>query len=199
MKVLVDGENLRHQIAHILQKKKLIKSKNSYFKFDLKGFFSELLDDGSSDIIYYTTRIRTPSFKIPVALQKNIKQITEANRKWVADLTNQKIKIIKAGYLRIRESNNCIHCGKKTLVLQEKGVDVRVATDLVQCQKNEKHVALVSSDSDLTPAMSATKQEGVYIYYVCYSGWLNRSVAAQAHKTITFDDKLVLKHFGGKK
>lgn len=199
MKVLIDGENLRHQLAHILKSKNLIKSKNGYFKFNLKDFFSDLLDDKNLDIVYYTTRVRNPTFKVPVALQKNIKQITDANRKWLSDLTNQNIKIVKAGYLRVRESNSCIHCGKKTLVLQEKGVDVRVATDLVQCQKNNKQVALVSSDSDLTPAMSATKNEGVYIYYICYSGWLNRSVASQAHKTITFDDKLVIKHFGGKK
>jgi uncharacterized LabA/DUF88 family protein len=199
MKVLIDGENFRHQVAAILLQHKKIANKNAYFRFDLNGFLEEVTGEKKNDANYYTTRIRQPHFKIPVKLQKNITTIGGSNRKWIADLTNQGLTIIKAGYLRIRESSACIHCGKKTLVLQEKGVDVRVATDLVLSGKQFKQIALVSSDSDLAPAIEATKKSGVYVYYVCYSAKLNRSIAALAHKTITFDDSQVLRHFKGKK
>lgn len=195
MQVLIDGENLRHQLAHVLHASGKLKNKHGYFSFDMLGFLKEVLRDESIEPVYYTTRIRQPGERVPVRLQKQIDSISESNRRWVADLTNNKITVIKAGYLRVRESSACVHCGKKTLVLQEKGVDVRVATDLVLSHKYGKQIVLVSSDSDLIPALEATKKSGVYTYYLCYAGWLNRSIAAVAHKTVTFDDKLVLKYF----
>lgn len=197
MKVLIDGENLRHQLAYVLYAHKKIIHKNDYFNFDLLGFLKEILHSNDLEITYYTTRIRQPAVKIPIKLKKQITAISMSNRRWIADLTNQGITVEKAGYLRVRESNACVHCGKKTLVLQEKGVDVRVATDLVLSKDTDKQVVLVSSDSDLTPAMEAAKHSGIYIRYVCYSAWLNRSVASQAHRTITFDDEVVIKYFKG--
>lgn len=198
MRVLIDGENLRHQVAHILYTNNKIKEKNGYFPFHLVAFLEEVLGDKALEPVYYTTRIKQPNMPVPIRLQKHITTIGEANRRWVADLTNQKVKVVKAGHLRIRESSACIHCHKKTLVLQEKGVDVRVATDLVQTTSKEGYITLASSDSDLTPAMQAAKANGIRITYLCYAGWLNRSVSAQAHKTVTFDDADVVRHFPGK-
>ena len=197
MKVLIDGENLRHRLAEILHQHKKISDKNLYFMFDLYSFLQDALRFNSLDVIYYTTKIKQPDYKIPLNLQKLITSISESNRRWIADLTNQNINIIKAGYLSVRESSKCIHCGKKTLILQEKGVDVRIATDLViESQNNpKKEIILGSSDSDLIPAIQASAQSGQKSIYFCYAGGLNRAVAAQAYKTITFDDALVLKHF----
>ncbi len=195
MIVLIDGENLRHQIAHILKEESKIADKNAYFKFDLIGFLQEVLTQKNLDVTYYTTKIKQPQQKIPLKLQKRIAAIMDANRHWIADITNQQIKVVKAGYLRVRESNACVHCGKKTMVLQEKGVDVRVATDLVLSSRFKKELILVSSDSDLVPAIQASKKGGATINYLCYAGWLNRSVATQTKKTITFDTPIVLKYF----
>lgn len=194
MRVIVDGENLRHQIAHVLYAHKKITHKSDYFPFDLVGFLRDALRQEEVQVSYYTTKIRQPKHKIPVALKKQLAAVSLANRKWVADLTNQGVRVEKAGYLRVRESSACVHCGKRTLVLQEKGVDVRVATELVQ---GKGEIVLVSSDSDLTPALEAAKTSGVKINYFCYAAWLNRSVAAQAYKTITYDDELVLKYLRG--
>ena len=201
MKILIDGENLRHQLAHVLYEHKIITDKNAYFQFNLAAFLQDALGVESVEATYYTTRIKQPNQKIPANLQKRITSISESNRRWVADLANQKIRVVKAGYLRVRESSACIHCGKKTLVLQEKGVDVRVATDLVIVSHDSTHKTLVlaSSDSDLIPSIEAANRSGLRTTYLCYAGWLNRSIAAQAYKTITFDDALVVKHFRGKK
>lgn len=199
--ILIDGENLRHQIAHVLQSAQKLKDKNGYFKFDLRGFLAEALHKNKENakVVYYTTRIKQPKQKVPAKLQKRIDIISDANRRWVADLTNQNIRVVKAGYLRVRESSVCVHCGKKTLGLQEKGVDVRVATDLVLAahDKNQQSLVLGSSDSDIAPAIEAAGKLGLKTTYFCYGGWLNRSVAAQASKTITFDDALVLKYYRG--
>jgi uncharacterized LabA/DUF88 family protein len=201
VKILIDGENLRHQLAYVLGQNGVISDKHAYFRFDLVGFLQEALRVNKVDVTYYTTRIKRPAQKVPMKLQRRITKISEANRRWVADMTNQKIDVVKAGYLRVRESSACVHCSKKTLVLQEKGVDVRVATDLVILShgESEDNVVLVSSDSDLIPAIEAAKRAGLVTTYLCYAGWLNRSVASQANKTITFDDGLVLKYFKEKK
>lgn len=197
-KVLIDGENLRHQIAHVLQVHKKISDKNSYFRFSLRSFLVEALHDEKLELVYYATRIKQPRQKIPFKLQKQITAISSANRKWVADLNNQNVEVIKAGYLRVRESTSCVHCNKKTLTLQEKGVDVGVSADLILAGNGKsENIVLASSDSDLIPAIEAANRLGVKTTYFCYAGWLNRSVAAQTYKTITFDDALVLKYFRG--
>lgn len=201
MQVLVDGENLRHQLINILINAKKINNKNEYFSFNLTEFLRKVLQTESLEITYYTTRIKQPQFMIPAKLKSRIVAVSEANRRWIADLINQKVNVVKAGYLRVRETNSCIHCGKKTLVLQEKGVDVRIATDLVLASQTRKYsnLVLVSSDSDLIPAIEAARHHGLKVTYFCYAGSLNRSIASQAKKTITFDDKIVLKHFKGDK
>lgn len=197
MKFLVDGENFRHQIVSVLTAHKKLHEKNAFFTFDFRGFCEEVLGSKNVEIIYYTTKIRQPQQKIPKRLAKTIDDISTQNRKWIAQLTNQDIGIVKAGYLRVRESNACIHCGKKTLVLQEKGVDVRVATDvLLHASQSRNQLVLGSSDSDIIPSLQAARQLGANITYVCYAARLNRSVAAQSKKVITYDDATVLKYLG---
>lgn len=198
MKLFIDGENFRHQIAHILASNGKIADAHQYFRFNWAGFLAEVSGSSANDSTYYTTRIKQPSGPIPVKLQRRIAAISAANRSHVADLTNQGVRVVKAGFLKVRESSLCVHCGKKTLVLQEKGVDVRVATDLLLAGMNgARDLLLVSSDSDLVPALNAVGQKGAQVTYLCYAGWLNRAVTASVHKTLTFDDNLVLKHYMG--
>lgn len=196
MHILIDGENLRHQIAHVLLAKGLITEVNNYFPFNLAGFCKAIAQDDTATINYYTTKIKQPKYTIPKALEEKIATITEANRRWVADLTNQSVRVVKAGYLRVRESSACVHCGKRTQVLQEKGVDVRVASDMLLTAQSEPSVVLVSSDSDLVPAIETATILGSRVTYFCYAGTLNRSMAAVAYKTITFDDADVVQWFG---
>ncbi|OGL30466.1 hypothetical protein A3F37_01165 [Candidatus Saccharibacteria bacterium RIFCSPHIGHO2_12_FULL_41_12] len=199
MKVIIDGENLRHQIADVLVKnnKILPKDKNKYFKFDLRDFLEDILSEPELDINYYATKVKQPKHKIPKKLVDRIQMISQSNRQWIAKITNDKIWVIKAGYLRVRESSSCTHCGKKTLVLQEKGVDVRVATDIVlESQGNPgTSLAVACSDSDIVPALQAANSLGGKIIYICYSGRLNRSIAAIADKVVTYDDPSVLRFF----
>ena len=199
MKILIDGENFRHQIAYVLEQQGKVADKHAYFPFDWAGFLAEVTASDTNDTTYYTTRIKQPQQPVPLKLQKRIADISASNRQQVADLTNQGVIVVKAGFLKVRESSSCVHCGKKTMILQEKGVDVRVATDLLLASvAGEQDVLVVSSDSDLVPALSAAGARGTRVIYLCYSGWLNRAVAASVHKTLTFDDALVLKYYRGK-
>lgn len=201
MKIIIDGENFRHQITHNLVAAGVLSkdSRNDFFKFDMVGFIKDILSDESShQIYYYTTKIKLPSFKIPIKLSEKLNKISLANRQWIAQLVNQNITVIKAGHLKVRESSACVHCSKKTLVLQEKGVDVRVAVDLLQFSSDKQQVALLSSDSDIVPSLQATKKLGREVIYICPADRVNRSLVAQCAKVITFDTKKILKYYKDK-
>lgn len=201
MKVIIDGENFRHQIAHNLVAAGVLakEQRNDFFRFDMVGFIKDILDDKSNhQIYYYTTKIKQPSYKIPVQLTEKLDKISSENRQWIAQLVNQKIIVIKAGHLKVRESSACIHCGKKTLVLQEKGVDVRVAVDLLQSADSKQQTVLISSDSDIVPSLQATKKLGGEIVYVCPANRVNRSLVAHSTKVITFDTKKVVEYYKDK-
>lgn len=198
MKVYIDGENFRHQITHILVERGVLPKdeRNNFYRFDTVGLLREIMQtDEPLDVRYYTTRIRQPEFKIPLRLSTKLDDISEANRRWVAQLHNQGIQVVKAGYLRVRESSACVHCGKKTLVLQEKGVDVRVATDVLLAAQTGDAVALVSSDSDIAPALDAARKIGGEVTYVCAANRVNTALAGLASHVVTFDPKKVLKYY----
>ncbi len=191
MRVIIDGENLRHQLAHVLYMHKKIQSANDYFSFALRKFIEDALGEKKLEIVYVAARVSMPKNRVPVQLKQKISAVNEANRQWTADLKRQNIIVEKAGFLRVKESGKCFSCGKKTLGLQEKGVDVRVGVDLLGAKASSR-VVLISSDSDLIPAIVAAKAK---VDYFCYAGWLNRAIAANCAKTLTYDDKHVLKHF----
>jgi len=64
---------------------------------DFAGFCRDLFGSQRIEAIYYTTKIKQPSQKIPLKLSKMIAKISGANRNWIAQLTNQKIAFLLAG------------------------------------------------------------------------------------------------------
>ncbi len=199
MLLIVDGENFRHQIARSLVDRGRIQDMKVYFDFDFAGFCRDILDVDNSQslqIIYVTTKIEHPDFQIPQQLEEKINIISASNRRWLDQLTSQGVGVVKAGFLRIKESNACVHCGKRTQYLLEKGVDVRVATEVVLAsQKQVRNIVLASSDGDMIPALEAARNLGADITYLCYDEELNRSVANSVDKVVTFNDTDVLKYF----
>ena len=198
MRVIIDGENLRHQLSRILIEAGALENsaKNDYFPFNMRDFLANILaSNNTSHICYYTTRVKQPTYKIPQQLSEKLDKISTSHRKWIAKLSSQNITVIKAGHLKIRESNACVHCGKKTLVLQEKGVDVRIATDLLQAAKEHQPIVLVSSDSDLVPSLQTARKLGAKVTYVCPADRVNRALVANTDKVITFDSDKVLTYF----
>ncbi len=121
-------------------------------------------------------------------MARKIDSIQQSHRRWIAELTNQGVIIVKAGYLKVRESSACTHCGKKTQILQEKGVDVRLATDMVMAavQDKTKHIVVLSSDADMIPALEVVRKAGTKVSYLCFAEELNRAIAAIVDETLTY-------------
>ncbi len=190
MKVFIDGENLRHRLVSALYHERRIHDRDDMIKVDVRQLVTEALGEAPDEILYYTTKIRQPDFEIPHKLQHKITTIQESHRRWIADLTNQGIKVIKAGTLKVHESRTCYECGKRTILLHEKGVDVRVAIDIVQSAlaRPAEHIVILSSDSDLLPAIEVARRSGAKVTYLCGEGEENETLA------LTMDDKRTYSH-----
>lgn len=65
---------------------------------------------------------------------------------------------------RVTRRRKCHHCKKESIVRIEKGVDVSIAVDIVL--GNYKTIFLLSSDTDLLPAIKKAKEIGRRVIYV---------------------------------
>lgn len=191
MKVYIDGENFRHGIVDILGTKEV-------YGFPIRQLVSEVLGSEAASINYYAAKIKLPrGFQPSKQVLEKAEEIKEFNRRWVQGLLDQDVEYIKAGYLKVKTGQACPKCGHKHEVLQEKGVDVRIAVDIVDdaYHKSSKAIAIFSSDTDLIPALERAKKTGVKVTYICFSETVNRAVSAVANETVTITPKKVIQLF----
>ena len=200
MKVFIDGENFRHRLASVLSQEGLLDDYDQPFNFDVPELLILALGETPDQISYFTSRVKQPHFDVPQELIDRIEGIRERSRRWIAILTNQGIRVVKAGYLKVHESSKCIHCGKKTLILQEKGVDVRLATEVVLAAAVEqvRHIVVLSSDADMIPALESARQSGATVTYLSFAEELNNAIAAVSSQTLTYSRKNIVDVYKGK-
>ena len=170
-------------------KKILIQIDGSNFYFKLKSFkLHQLLDFNFSNFIkkltgenktlkstYYIGRIRTDG-------TKKTQTMFDSQRKLFAHLNKHKIGY-SLGYLL--KSDDKFH---------EKGVDVQIAVDMVKgAIKNEFDVCyLISSDTDLLPAIKIAKEENKKIIYVGFEKAISRALMKNCSSSIILKKKDLL-------
>lgn len=198
MIVFIDGENYRQNLSKILAEEKVIDNKDAIFKYDTAGLLKDILGQDDLDIRYYSSEIKMPKDYTPTKnILKHLTMIKEKMRKWVADLKAQNITYIKAGNLKVKEGKECHKCKTKSEILQEKGVDVRLALDIFKTSlvsKNEA-IAIFSSDTDLCPALHEAKNHGAKIKYICFATRVNRALSAVCDETITITSTKLQEYF----
>jgi uncharacterized LabA/DUF88 family protein len=76
--------------------------------------------------------------------------------------------------------------GKKILVFKEKGVDVKIAVDMVSfsCDRKVKEIILASSDSDLQPAINEVRKRNVVCVYLGFEAQPNKGISYTTNRTI---------------
>ncbi|PIR83177.1 hypothetical protein COU19_01920 [Candidatus Kaiserbacteria bacterium CG10_big_fil_rev_8_21_14_0_10_56_12] len=84
--------------------------------------------------------------------------------------------------------------GKKALVFKEKGVDVKIAVDMVSlaCDKKVKEIILGSSDSDLQPAIGEVRQRKVSCVYLGFEAQPNKGLTFTTDRTLLIRNAEVL-------
>ncbi len=197
MQIYIDGENCRKGITRLLVDGGVIENARIMRKFDLRSMLRDVLETEEVEIGYYASKIRLPNgYKPSSDVMKHVEEIREYTRAWVPYLELQDIKYIKAGYLKVKESKKCRNCGETQDILQEKGVDVRLAADMMEASfSGAETMVIMSSDSDLIPAIDKVKARGTKIIYVCFADSLNRAIDAVAHETVSISSEKIKKYY----
>jgi uncharacterized LabA/DUF88 family protein len=166
--VLIDGGNFYFKLRD-LQLHQLI-------QFDFSSFAHFLIGNRTLvEAAYYVGKVRTDG-------TAKSQQLFNDQRRLLAHLRKHNTRY-SLGYLLKTE-------GK----FQEKGVDVQMAVDMLvaayedRCEK----LYLVSSDTDLLPAIHTAQQKGKTVVYVGFSHKLSRALVATCKETQTLTREALL-------
>ncbi len=191
-KVYIDGQNFLYKAAEILIDSGHITDKSDLTKLDIRSILTTIF--GSDiDIRFYGAKVKVRNDKGDDILLKS-RRFSDTSRRVRNTLAAQDITYVESGKLKLRDSDRCKQCNLQDLKFQEKGVDVGIAVDLVvDCYKNDTaQCAIVSSDTDLLPAIKAVKDAGCKVTYVGFSGRLTNALVAECDTTETIRDSEII-------
>lgn len=143
--ILIDGSNFYFKLKDL--------QLHNLLNFDFTAFSSLLIRKNKCvNAMYYIGKVRTDG-------TEKTQKLFNSQRKLLAHLRNHSYSY-SLGYLL--KSNGKMH---------EKGVDVNIAVDiLVATYENQcDRIILVSSDTDLLPAIKKAKEKGKIVEYVGFS------------------------------
>ena len=155
----------------------LIDGSNFYFKlkdlelheldFNFSGFVGFLCAKGKLvECVYYVGAVRTDG-------TKHVQKLFDKQQKLLGHLKRHKFRY-SLGYLL--KSQGRVH---------EKGVDVNIAIDIVSGALKDKydHCLLVSSDTDLLPAVLMAKEAGKKVDYIGFSHQASLAMVANCSES----------------
>ena len=193
--VYIDGENLLHRVEEVLVAAKLIKSKTDITAFGISWPLRQVVPEYSDiEIRYYGTKLKLRGIT-DAQLRAKAERMVEAQRRLKRSFSRQGVEFVASGNLRLRDGVACRKCGHQEAIFQEKGVDVRLATDLLWESKKGETRVLVSSDSDLLPAVRASREVGTTVVYLSFTKSVNRALAAATDKLKTYSADQVIEAF----
>jgi len=166
--VLVDGSNFYFKLRDLKLHKLLA--------FDFSSFASSLIERNRLvSATYYVGKVRTDGTEKTKILLANQQRLFAHLRKHAFTYS--------LGYLL--KSDGKLH---------EKGVDVQIAVDmLVAAYENLcDRLYLVSSDTDLIPAIQKAQEKGKAVIYVAFSHQVSKALVASCRETQTLTKNTLL-------
>lgn len=194
-KVYIDGQNFLYKAADVLMKHGNISSKDELTKIDMRSLFENIVGNGV-DIVFYGAKVRVRK-DLDDSIREKTTRFSDVARRLRNTLNNQDIVFKEVGKLKVRDSDVCHNCWHRDLRMQEKGVDVGMAVDIVvdACNRAIDEVVLVSSDTDLLPAIQAAKARAVKVTYIGFSDKMTRAIARQADTSVVISDQEIIEAF----
>lgn len=188
--LFIDGRNFISKIESVFDS-------NNKKDIDLSIYnFSGLLNKALSEIkidkkIFYISRL----IKYEETKEKS-EELIKKQRNLKNNLEKQGFKVIFAG--RVRANMGRCSKGHETLVFREKGVDVRIAVDMITfaCDKRLNTAIIASSDSDLQPAIRELEKRGVERIYLGFENSPNKGLTFTTNRTILIRNSEVLEFLG---
>lgn len=184
--LLIDGENFNHKIKEVLQNAGKGSDVVDLSKIDLGTLFNDALKGFVfTDKVYYGAKLHVH----PETVKKS-EELIKLQRKLINMLQTAGYKFIKAGNVRGQKIGNRI-------VFREKGVDVRIAVDMVSlaCDKKVAIIVLCSSDSDLQPAIAEVKKRDVEVVYLGFENNPNKGLTFTTDRTILLRNTEILEAY----
>ena len=178
MILLIDGENFKGKIKHSYEEAG--KEKPVWYTYNFRGLLDKVL--GGMDIkgrVFYFARIKEHKNS-----RKKSLELIEEQRLLKTHLEKQGFEVILSG--RVRGQLEDGYKGKQILVFKEKGVDVKIAVDMVSlaCDKKVNEIILGSSDSDLQPAIKEVRNRNVKCVYLGFESQPNKGLSYTTNRTI---------------
>jgi uncharacterized LabA/DUF88 family protein len=175
--LFIDGENFKGKIKSVFYDAK--KEKPIWHEYNFKGLLDKVLKDiPIAHKVFYFARVK----EHPESKEKSL-ELIEEQRLLKTHLEKNGFEVILSG--RVRGQMEQVG-GKRVLVFKEKGVDVKIAVDMVvtACDKVASEIILASSDSDLQPAIKETIQRGVNCIYLGFESQPNKGISYTTSRTI---------------
>jgi uncharacterized LabA/DUF88 family protein len=191
--VYIDGQNFLYKAADVLIATGKIKGKQDLHTFSFRTLIEKLLDEEHIEIRFYGTKIKRR--KSPPETEHIVEKsviMLDSQRKLRNCLNKEGVIFIESGKLKLRDGELCKECGA-----QEKGVDVRIAIDMIldACNEEDQKFILISSDTDLLPAIQNVTARGKEVTYVGFSDKLIKALVTNATETQIIRDSEIITAF----
>lgn len=173
--LFIDGENFLYKVEDVLKSEGIDKAKVDLALIDLVKLFTEALKGFNiSRKIFYVSKLHLH----PDTIRKS-EELIRTQRKLRNNLLKIGYEFVIAGNVRAQK------VGSK-VVFREKGVDVKIAVDLVSlaCDKKLDTAILCSSDSDLQPAVRELRIRQVEVVYLGFEASPNKGFTYTTNRTI---------------
>lgn len=184
--LLIDGENFKGKIRSVF--KEMDKEKPVWHEYNFKGLLDTVLKDITLDKqVFYFARIKEHE-----ASRDKSKQLIEEQRLLKTHLEKQGFEVVLSG--RVRGQMEDGGRGRPVFVFKEKGVDVKIAVDMVSlsCDKKAQEIILGSSDSDLQPAIKEVRDRQVTCVYLGFEAQPNKGLSYTTSRTILIRNSEVM-------
>ena len=178
--LFIDGRNFIAKINSILNPNKEEEKEIDFSIYNFAGLLDKILADISiSEKIFYIGRLTRHE-----KTKEKSAELIKNQRELKTSLEKQGFKIIYAG--RVRGHEGSCPKGHKFLIFKEKGVDVKIAVDMITLahKKELKTAIIASSDSDLQPAIKELNKNGVERIYLGFEDSPNKGLTFTTNRTI---------------
>ena len=186
--LFVDGRNFISKIRGILSPDNNRVNQTDFSTFNFAGLLDKVLQRMKIDRkIFYFGKIGRH-----IETEKKSLELIENQRMLKLYLEKQGFEVILAG--RVRGHIEKCPKGHEMLIFKEKGVDVRMAVDMITlaCNKELKTAVIGSSDSDLQPAVKQLKNLGVERIYLGFENSPNKGLTYTTNRTILIRNSEVM-------
>jgi uncharacterized LabA/DUF88 family protein len=190
--VYIDGQNFLYKAADVLISAEKITDKQDLHAFSFRTLLEDLLEEQGIEIRFYGTKLKR--YKTPPHIAEKSTKMVDSQRRLRNCLNAQRIIFVESGKLKLRDGDKCKDCNKQDPHFQEKGVDVKIAVDMINDAHNDEiqRFVLVSSDTDLLPAIQTVLDKDKEVIYIGFSDKLTKAIVATATETQIIRDSEII-------